>query len=59
LFYALQVAANGGQDIPDVQVWQMAHKKKVVEDGKDPYYGTTSVDLSEYSSRFVYCHHAH
>ena len=50
------MAANGGQDIPDVLVWKEAHKKKVVERGMDPYYGTTSRDLEEYASEFKKLH---
>ena len=52
LFYALQVAENGGVDIPDVEVWQMAHKKnRELKGGEDPYYGSTSEDLSDYEIR--------
>lgn len=45
------MAENGGVDIPEVQVWQMAHKKREVKSGEDPYYGSTSEDLSDYEIR--------
>ncbi|KAM0893525.1 hypothetical protein ACQ4PT_025045 [Festuca glaucescens] len=35
------VAANGGQEIPRLQVWQTAHKKKDLVEGKVVYYGKT------------------
>lgn len=45
------MAENGGVDIPDIQVWQMAHKKnRELQDGEDPYYGSTSEDVSEYET---------
>jgi hypothetical protein len=56
LFFALQVASNGGQDIPDFLVWKEAHKKKEVVAGTNPYYGTTTHDLEEYSSEFKRLH---
>ncbi|KAM0861891.1 hypothetical protein ACQ4PT_045590 [Festuca glaucescens] len=51
----LRVATNGGQDIPDIQVWQTAHKKELVG-GEVSYYGMTSQDLKEYTSVFKSLH---
>ncbi|KAM0890949.1 hypothetical protein ACQ4PT_026725 [Festuca glaucescens] len=39
------VAANGGQEIPRIQVWQTAHKKKELVEGKVVYYGKTEVSV--------------
>ncbi|KAM0826553.1 hypothetical protein ACQ4PT_068803 [Festuca glaucescens] len=46
------VAANGGQEIPRLQVWQTAHKKKVLVEGKVVYYGKTEVSVENYKKAF-------
>ncbi|KAM0903463.1 hypothetical protein ACQ4PT_018676 [Festuca glaucescens] len=43
------VTANAGKPVPEVLAWQKAHKKKEVVPGTDPYYGTTSYDLEQYT----------
>ena len=53
------MTANEGRDMGEFEVWQLAHKKKVVENGEDPYYGTISSDLTEYTARFIFQHHVY
>ncbi|KAM0837948.1 hypothetical protein ACQ4PT_061304 [Festuca glaucescens] len=50
------VAANGGQEIPRIQVWQTAHKKKELVEGKVVYYGKTEVSVESYSKAFKSLH---
>lgn len=45
------MAANDGVDIPDVEVWQQARKKKDPKPNEDPYYGSTTETVSDYSNR--------
>ena len=45
------MAANEGVDLGEVEVWQLAHKKKDAKDDEDPYYGNTSSDLSDYTDK--------
>ena len=51
MVYALQVAAKEVVDIHEVRLWREAHKKKDPQPDEDPYYGSTSETISEYSSR--------
>jgi len=53
------VASNEGQDIGDTEVWKRAHKKKVVGQNEDPYYGRVSTRLDEYTSRFIFRDHVY
>ncbi|KAM0909155.1 hypothetical protein ACQ4PT_014976 [Festuca glaucescens] len=46
------VASNGGQEIPRIQVWQTAHKKKELVEGKVVYYGKTEVSVESYKKAF-------
>ncbi|KAM0888310.1 hypothetical protein ACQ4PT_028438 [Festuca glaucescens] len=46
------VAANGGQEIPRIQVWQTAHKKKELVEGKVVYYGKIEVSVESYKKAF-------
>ncbi|KAM0925821.1 hypothetical protein ACQ4PT_003969 [Festuca glaucescens] len=46
------VAANGGQEISRLQVWQTAHKKKDLVEGKVVYYGKTEVSVESYKKVF-------
>ncbi|KAK1633191.1 hypothetical protein QYE76_007506 [Lolium multiflorum] len=46
------VAANGGQEIPRIQVWQTAHKKKELVEGKVVYYCKTEVSMESYKKAF-------
>ncbi|KAM0892129.1 hypothetical protein ACQ4PT_025956 [Festuca glaucescens] len=46
------VAANGGQEIPRLQVWQTAHKKKDLVEGKVVYYGKTEESVESYKKAF-------
>ncbi|KAM0911615.1 hypothetical protein ACQ4PT_013339 [Festuca glaucescens] len=46
------VAANGGQEIPRLQVWQTAHKKKDLVEGKVMYYGKTEQSVENYKKAF-------
>ncbi|KAM0828150.1 hypothetical protein ACQ4PT_067742 [Festuca glaucescens] len=46
------VAANGGQEIPRLQVWQTAHKKKDLVEGKVVYYGNTEESVEKYKKAF-------
>ncbi|KAM0883019.1 hypothetical protein ACQ4PT_031908 [Festuca glaucescens] len=50
------VAANGGQEIPRIQVWQTAHKKKELVEGKVVYYGKTEESVESYSKAFKALH---
>ncbi|KAM0919313.1 hypothetical protein ACQ4PT_008241 [Festuca glaucescens] len=50
------VAANGGQEIPRIQVWQTAHKKNELVEGKVMYYGKTEVFVESYSKAFKSLH---
>ncbi|KAM0830614.1 hypothetical protein ACQ4PT_066106 [Festuca glaucescens] len=50
------VAANGGQEIPRIQVWQTAHKKKELVEGKVVYYGKTEESVESYSKAFKSLH---
>ncbi|KAM0929256.1 hypothetical protein ACQ4PT_001750 [Festuca glaucescens] len=50
------VAANGGQEIPRIQVWQTAHKKKELVEGKVVYYGKTEVSMESYKKAFKSLH---
>lgn len=56
MFSALQVAANGGQEIPRIQVWQAAHKKKELVEGKVVYYGKTDDYMDSYKKAFKSLH---
>ena len=53
------MAGNEGQDIGEAEVWKMAHKKKLVGQDEDPYYGRASTDLDEYTSRFIFRDHVY
>ncbi|KAM0861342.1 hypothetical protein ACQ4PT_045956 [Festuca glaucescens] len=50
------VAANGGQEIPRIQVWQAAHKKKELVEGKVVYYGKTEESVDSYKKAFKSLH---
>ncbi|KAM0861186.1 hypothetical protein ACQ4PT_046048 [Festuca glaucescens] len=50
------VAANGGQEIPRIQVWQAAHKKKELVEGKVVYYGKTKESVDNYKKAFKSLH---
>ncbi|KAM0928185.1 hypothetical protein ACQ4PT_002322 [Festuca glaucescens] len=50
------VAASGGQEIPRIQVWQTAHKKKELVEGKVVYYGKTEVSMESYKKAFKSLH---
>jgi hypothetical protein len=61
LFYitcvsALQVAANGGKNIPELQVWKAAHKKKELVGGKVAYYGNAPEKINKYTETFKKLH---
>ena len=53
------MTANEGRDMGEFEVWQLAHKKKVVKNGDDPYYGTTTDKLEEYKTRFIFQDHVY
>ena len=50
------MAANGGQEIPRIQVWQAAHKKKELVEGKVVYYGKTEESVDSYKKAFKSLH---
>ncbi|KAM0864109.1 hypothetical protein ACQ4PT_044128 [Festuca glaucescens] len=50
------VAANGGQEIPRLQVWQRAHKKKDLVEGKVVYYGKSEQSVENYKKAFKSLH---
>ncbi|KAM0877839.1 hypothetical protein ACQ4PT_035229 [Festuca glaucescens] len=50
------VAANGGQEIPEIQVWQAAHKKKDLVGGEVAYYGKVTESVKNYTEAFKKLH---
>ncbi|KAM0904034.1 hypothetical protein ACQ4PT_018270 [Festuca glaucescens] len=50
------VAANGGQEIPEIQVWQEAHKKKDLVGGEVTYYGKVTESVKNYMEAFKKLH---
>ncbi|KAM0871341.1 hypothetical protein ACQ4PT_039465 [Festuca glaucescens] len=50
------VAANVGQEIPEIQVWQAAHKKKDLIGGEVAYYGKVTESVKNYTEAFKKLH---
>ena len=58
VFFALQVAAHGGQEIHRLTVWQMAHEKKDPVSGAVTYYNDAPKKVDKYKKAFKALHGA-
>ncbi|KAM0901749.1 hypothetical protein ACQ4PT_019762 [Festuca glaucescens] len=50
------VAANGGHEIPEIQVWQSTHKKKDLVGGEVANYGKVTESMKNYTEVFKSLH---